>query len=107
SYTAVKPYVLDLVQLYCDLQVHKHIHPSLREQALLDWWQEHRHRCPDLAWQEFAAATGSTLGVFMLFMAASEPGLSEEEAAKIQAGYFPYICALHILLDYLIDQEED
>src|SRR5690606_30189236 len=21
--------------------------------------------------------------------------------------YFPYICALHILLDYLIDQEED
>ena len=26
---------------------------------------------------------------------------------KIRNGYFPYIQGLHILLDYLIDQEED
>jgi tetraprenyl-beta-curcumene synthase len=107
SYSVVQPLISDLVSLYCDLQVYKHIHPELREQALLDWWEQHRHRCPDLKWNEFAAACGSTLGVFMLFQAAGSSGLTEGEAWAIYEAYFPYICALHILLDYLIDQEED
>jgi len=107
SYAVVQPLISDLVSLYCDLQVYKHIHPGQREQALLAWWEVHRHRCPDLRWHEFAAACGSTLGVFMLFQAAGNPGLTEDEAKAINEAYFPYICALHILLDYLIDQEED
>ena len=40
----------------------------------------------------------------MLFLAASHKGLSKQEAEAIYQAYFPYICALHILLDYLIDQ---
>jgi len=107
AYPIVKPYVLDLVGLYSDLQVYKHIHPSRREQALLAWWRQHQERYPDLEWNEFAAACGSTLGVFMLFQAACEPRLTDEMAAAIHASYHPYLCALHILLDYLIDQEED
>lgn len=107
SYSVVQPYVLKLVGLYTDLQVYKHIHPDQREQALLTWWEEHREMCPDLKWNEFAAATGSTLCIFMLFLAASHKGLSKQEAEAIYQAYFPYICALHILLDYLIDQEED
>jgi tetraprenyl-beta-curcumene synthase len=58
-------------------------------------------------WNEFAAATGSTLGVFMLFLSASDPSLDAIQAERIREGYFPSICALHILLDYLIDQAED
>lgn len=33
--------------------------------------------------------------------------MTKEMTEKIKAGYFPYIQGLHILLDYLIDQEED
>lgn len=107
GYTAAMPYIIDLVSLYTDLQVYKHIHPDSREEALLNWWALHKHRAPHLEWQEFAAATGSTLAVFMLFLAASDTGLSDDEAASIHISYFPHVCCLHIMLDYLIDQEED
>ncbi|CAM3513672.1 tetraprenyl-beta-curcumene synthase family protein [Marinicrinis lubricantis] len=107
SYGVVYPYVKELVGLYCDLQVYKHIHKDLREPKLMAWWEQHRHLAPDLNWNEFAAATGSTLGMFMLFLASTHEHLSVEEALSIRNRYFPYICGLHILLDYFIDQEED
>lgn len=107
SYEQAMPYVKQLVSLYCDLQVYKHIQKDQREQALLAWWSEHRKDYPDLRWNEFAAATGSTLGMFMLFTAASDEEVSEREMLAIKQAYFPYVCSLHILLDYLIDQEED
>ncbi|MVO98508.1 tetraprenyl-beta-curcumene synthase family protein [Paenibacillus lutrae] len=107
SFAMVEADIRSLVSLYCDLQVHKHIHPELREQALLQWWEEHSAGYPELSWNEFAAATGSTLGMFMLFVAASDSSLTEERVRGIRSAYFPYVCGLHILLDYLIDQEED
>ncbi|WHX50855.1 tetraprenyl-beta-curcumene synthase family protein [Paenibacillus woosongensis] len=107
GYHAAQPFVAELVQLYTDLQVYKHIDPSLREAALLSWWELHQSRAPQLKWNEFAAATGSTLGVFMLFLSASDEHLSETSAQKIQDAYFPYVCGVHIMLDYLIDQAED
>ncbi|MFC4778613.1 tetraprenyl-beta-curcumene synthase family protein [Paenibacillus sp. GCM10023252] len=107
SYARVQSYVSELVGLYGDLQVYKHIRHDLREPQLLAWWDTHRLKYPQLEWNEFAAATGSTLGMFMLFLAASEEGLTDEDASAIQRAYFPHVCGLHILLDYLIDQEED
>lgn len=107
SYDVVKPLVEELVSYYCDLQVYKHIRHDQREQRLLDWWEPLQAHAPGYAWNEFAAATGSTLGVFMLFLAASRPGLTQQEAQDIRRAYFPSICALHIMLDYFIDQEED
>nr|WP_179281143.1 tetraprenyl-beta-curcumene synthase family protein [Paenibacillus sp. XY044] len=107
GYAAAMPFIRDLAGLYTDLQVYKHIKPELREPALLAWWELHRERTPQLQWNEFAAATGSTLGVFMLFLAASDRNLSSTAAASIHASYFPHVCCLHIMLDYLIDQEED
>lgn len=107
SYSLVANEILELVSLYCDLQVYKHIRHDLREGELLRWWNTHSTRYPDLQWNEFAAATGSTLGVFMLFLAATDPRLQAEEVRSIRHAYFPYVCGLHILLDYLIDQEED
>jgi tetraprenyl-beta-curcumene synthase len=107
SYETVKPYIVELVSLYSDLQVYKHIHPNEREAALLTWWEDNKYRTPHLQWNEFAAATGSTLGVFMLFLAASSKTLSDTDAKKIFDIYFPHVCGLHIMLDYLIDQEED
>lgn len=107
SYEAAMPYVKQLVSLYCDLQVYKHIRKDLREEALLSWWEQHRDQHPDLHWNEFAAASGSTLGMFMLFVAAADENVSEQEMIRVKDAYFPYACGLHILLDYLIDQAED
>ncbi|WP_052487880.1 tetraprenyl-beta-curcumene synthase family protein [Gordoniibacillus kamchatkensis] len=107
SYERVKAPVERLVTLYCELQVYKHIRHDLRESELAAWWNRHAAAYPQLQWNEFAAATGSTLGVFMLFLAATDPNLTDRTVANIVAAYFPYVCGLHILLDYLIDQEED
>ena len=107
SYSLVQKEIDGLVALYCDLQVYKHIHRGLRENALLGWWELHKQDYPHIMWNEFAAATGSTLGVFMLFLAASDPHLDQHRIEQVRKAYFPYVCGLHILLDYLIDQEED
>lgn len=107
SYPIVQTYVRQLVVLYCDLQVHKHIRHDLRERALFEWWEVHRSEYPGLLWNEFAAATGSTLGVFMLFLSAAATEVVDSQAKSILTAYFPYIGGLHILLDYLIDQQED
>jgi tetraprenyl-beta-curcumene synthase len=107
AYGHVQTHVRGLVQLYADLQVYKHITHSKREQELLNWWELHSSHYPQLKWNEFAAATGSTLGMFMLFLVASDASLDARQAEAIKNSYFPAICGLHILLDYLIDQAED
>lgn len=107
SYGLVASQVSELVSFYCDLQVYKHIHTDLREHELLNWWSQHKAAYPALDWNEFAAASGSTLGMFMLFLAATDRQLKPEDVDEIRDAYFPYVCGLHILLDYLIDQEED
>lgn len=107
SYGRVADRVLQLVRLYSDLQVYKHIAPARREAALQAWWGDAGSAYPQLAWQEFAAATGSTLGMFGLFALAAQPELSGAEVDAFFAAYFPYVQGLHILLDYVVDQAED
>jgi tetraprenyl-beta-curcumene synthase len=107
AYRHVEKHVRELVGLYADLQVYKHIAQASRERELLRWWERHSADYPQLRWNEFAAATGSTLGMFMLFLAASDEKLDARQADAIRESYFPSICGLHILLDYLIDQAED
>lgn len=106
GYKEVSTYVEWLIERYCELQVNKHIEPCERESRLVAWWEEFSEDFPHLHWWEFAAATGSTLGVFSLFLAATEQ-LSEERAMNLFRVYFPWIGGLHILLDYLIDLDED
>lgn len=107
SYKLTEQSIRKFVSLYIDLQVYKHINIELREKALINWWNEYQTSFPELSWNEFASATGSTLGVFMMFLASADPNLSEQEVERIHDAYFPYVGGLHILLDYLIDQEED
>lgn len=107
SYAQVQPRVLELSRLYSDLQVYKHIAHEKREAELLAWWKPYQEQFAQICWHEFSAATGSTIGVFALFCLATEPNLDPPVIAKINAAYFPWICGLHILLDYLIDLEED
>ena len=61
----------------------------------------------DLRWWETAAAGGSSLGVHVMIAAAAEPGFDATHIAALEQAYFPWIGALHSMLDHLVDIEED
>lgn len=107
SYDLVKADVLHLARLYSDLQTYKHLDPDIRESKMNEWIKRHILPYPGITTWEFAAASGSTLGIFMLCAAASRPNLTEKEVQTLVSAYFPWICGLHILLDYFIDAVED
>lgn len=107
SYHLVKADLLKFASFYSDLQTYKHLDPSIREQKMTDWIGRHSHEYPHITDWEFAAATGSTLGMFMLCAAASDKDLTASNVAQISSAYFPWISGLHILLDYFIDARED
>ncbi|HHV62762.1 MAG TPA: tetraprenyl-beta-curcumene synthase family protein [Firmicutes bacterium] len=109
AFEAIRSEAARLTSLYCDLQVYKHLDPAVREARLIRWFQRYEHQFPGIYWWEFAAAAGSTLCVFALFSAATRARnhLLENEVRATIESYFPWICGLHILLDYLIDQGED
>jgi tetraprenyl-beta-curcumene synthase len=107
SWHLVRDAALRLARLYCDLQVFKHTFPDRREQLLQNWAAVEDGAQYGLNWWEFAAASGSTLGIFALCAAAADPGLTPGVADQLFTGYFPWITGLHILLDYFIDQAED
>ncbi|MDD4171768.1 MAG: tetraprenyl-beta-curcumene synthase family protein [Syntrophomonas sp.] len=107
SYQLVHRDVIGLVGLYIELQVKKHIAWDLREQTLKDWAQANLSWNPGILWNEFAASAGSTLALFALLGLATRPDTNRCEIESMLQTYFPWICGLHILLDYFIDQDED
>lgn len=106
GYPSVKDDLLKLAALYSRLQATKHIEPAEREQAMRAWLAG-ANKIRGLSDWEFAAASGSTLGMFALAAAAYRPNLTRGDAKKIKDAYFPWISCLHIQLDYFVDQEED
>jgi tetraprenyl-beta-curcumene synthase len=60
-----------------------------------------------LYWWETGAGAGSTLTLFVLIAAAADPGLTPSDVQMIEHAYFPWIGALHSLLDSLVDHDED
>ncbi|MDO9534689.1 MAG: tetraprenyl-beta-curcumene synthase family protein [Bacillota bacterium] len=107
SYLKVKDNVLFLTDLYTDLQSYKHLSLTFRQQYLEDWFFLYQKDYPFLLWNEFAAAAGSTLGTFALLALSSQKEVKQKEIEEVLNCYFPWICGLHILLDYFIDQAED
>jgi tetraprenyl-beta-curcumene synthase len=60
-----------------------------------------------LRWWETAASGGSSLGIYALIAAAAQSHVQDGEIAAIEDAYFPWIGALHSLLDNLVDIAED
>jgi tetraprenyl-beta-curcumene synthase len=60
-----------------------------------------------LKWWETAAGAASSLLVLALIAAAAEPSVCDRDGAAIERAYFPWIGALHLLLDSLIDRADD
>jgi len=96
-----------LASVYADLQVHKHVKPDERLSRLKAWFDAHKEGLPKMTWYEFAASSGSTLGIFCIVSYLFNTPVSAELISKIKRAYFPWVQGLHILLDYFIDQEED
>jgi tetraprenyl-beta-curcumene synthase len=107
AYPLIAPALLELAGYYCELQVNKHVIMDERVPRLNAWFNRHRDHLPEMSWFEFSACAGSTLGIFCLVAHAYKDGCSGETARQIKEAYFPWVQGLHILLDYLVDQEED
>jgi tetraprenyl-beta-curcumene synthase len=75
--------------------------------SFASWAENETPSGTDLRWWETGAAAGSSLAVFALMAAAAEPGLAQEHVIGLADAYFPWIGALHTLLDSLVDEQED
>ena len=75
--------------------------------ALELWARESTVAGSGLSWWQTAAAGGSSLAVHALIATAASTDVSESEFAAVETAYFPWICALHSLLDSLVDVAED
>lgn len=75
--------------------------------ALQQWASEATPASSGLQWWETAAAAGSSLAVHALIAASADPRLDAWEAREVDRAYFPWIGALHSLLDSLVDRDED
>jgi tetraprenyl-beta-curcumene synthase len=75
--------------------------------AIEHWGREQTPPGSDLRWWETAASGGSSLGVHVMIAAAAEQGIDQTRAEGLERAYFPWIGALHSMLDHLIDIEED
>jgi tetraprenyl-beta-curcumene synthase len=76
-------------------------------EAIQRWGREQTPPGSDLRWWETAASGGSSLGVHVMIAAAAEPGIDKAQVDALERAYFPWIGALHSMLDQLIDIEED
>jgi tetraprenyl-beta-curcumene synthase len=106
-YPAVRDALAQIAGYYAQLQTLKHGDASLREEVCSAWYAEHAESFPGLYWWEFAAACGSSLPVFALVYLALQPRIDARAIDSTVAAYFPNVSAVHILLDYFIDQAED
>ncbi len=99
------PHFAQAAALYGEMQTHKHYPAGERERRCVAWYEEHRDRYRDIDWHEFACAAGSQFHVYgPLYEAfAGRPQTIE----NTYDAYFPYVSALHVLLDAFIDQAED
>ena len=107
DYGFAAPALRQLVNVYVDLQVHKHVKTDERLPRIKAWFDQHKEDLPAMSWYEFAASSGSTLGIFCIVAYLFNPPAAAELISKIKKAYFPWVQGLHILLDYFIDQEED
>lgn len=105
---AVRERVRWLAERYVDLQVGKH-DPIVERRAdnLRRGFLQYGAEDSRIGWWEYAAATGSTLGIFALLREALSERPDPGRVKDLFGCYFPWMSGLHILLDYFIDQAED
>lgn len=71
------------------------------------WARSETRPATGLRWWETGAGAGSTLTLLALIAAAADPSMSPADVPALENAYFPWIGALHSLLDSLVDHDED
>ena len=85
-----------------------HTHAAARASGgQLEAWAGEQQQPAGYLWWEVAAGASSSVAAHALIAAAAEPRTTAEEAALVDAAYFPSVGALTVLLDDLIDRDED
>jgi tetraprenyl-beta-curcumene synthase len=84
-----------------------HAPPAAAGRGLARWAARLTPPGSGLLWWETAAAGASSLVVFALIAAAASPTLREADVRALHGAYLPWIGALHVLLDSLIDAPAD
>jgi tetraprenyl-beta-curcumene synthase len=108
SHAAVGPAVVESAARIVAFQSLNLTHAQGGHSQLEDWARGQTPEGSGLHWFQTAGAAGSSLAVHALIAAAAaDPDVRPAQAASIQGAYFPWIGALHSLLDSLADVEED
>ncbi|HZL47762.1 MAG TPA: DUF2600 family protein [Solirubrobacteraceae bacterium] len=81
--------------------------PGGSQHALARWGATQTPPEIDMRWWEAAGGGASSLAVFALISAAAQPAIPAGDAVAMEAAYFPWVGALHVLLDSLIDRPQD
>jgi tetraprenyl-beta-curcumene synthase len=107
SFATVAPAARAAAARIVDFQALNLTAPRAGSDPLQNWASEQTPAGSGVAWWESAAAAGSSLAVHALIAAAADPHLQAADVASIEAAYFPWVGALHSLLDSLVDRRED
>ncbi len=86
---------------------HDNLARTADHDALARWAEREGAHASGHRWWEVAAAAGSSLATLALLGAAGRPGVTRERAQVIEGVYWPWVGALHTLLDSLVDHSED
>jgi tetraprenyl-beta-curcumene synthase len=116
SHTALREPVVRAIERMVAFQSFNHgshaaaddrIGKASRWGALAAWAEGQTPPASGLRWWETAAGGASSLTVFALIAAAAGTRVSAEDTVRIERAYFPWVGALHLLLDSLVDQRGD
>jgi tetraprenyl-beta-curcumene synthase len=90
-----------------EAQSHNHAILVSGESQLVAWSLAQGPGRADYLWWELAAGGISCLGIHALLACTADPETTPQDAAEVDAAYFPTICALSTLLDSLADYHRD
>lgn len=107
SFAAIAELVREATERVAMYQSLNHGDGSGRHDSFERWARDSGKAYSQLRWWETGAAAGSTLDLFALVAAAADPALDPSVAKTLGTAYFPWVGALHSLLDSLADRTED
>lgn len=107
SFAAIAELVREASERVATYQSLNHGDGNGRHDSFERWARDSGRAHTRLRWWETGAAAGSTLDLFALIAAAADPALDPGVAKTLGRAYFPWVGALHSLLDSLADRAED
>lgn len=107
AYPVVCKAALDQAERIVFYQSHINLATESDHPGFARWAEMETAPGTDLRWWEVGAASGSSLALLALLTAAADPRTTRRQVVAIEAIYWPWVGALHTLLDCLVDRMED